>query len=88
MASDILPPLPPLDGDLLLEVYTHSSLYYEGRPIVEEYGDSERLAVLGSEVLNLAIAQRLFNKRPMMTAAEAKVSTVNHSDRYLATNLL
>lgn len=61
-----LPYLPPLEGDLLLDVFTHSSLDYEGKPQNEAYGDNKRLADLGAKVLDMAITQRLFNKKPLL----------------------
>lgn len=70
-----LPFLPKLDGTILLDVYTHSSLDYVGKPVNEEYGDNKRLADLGSCILNLAITQRLFSKRPMLSADEIAVGS-------------
>ncbi|KAG6337068.1 hypothetical protein ID866_2021 [Astraeus odoratus] len=61
------PPLPPLEGDLLLEVFYH-------RSIKRAEGDEnvERLAELGFSVLNMVIVYSLFSKRPVLAAHELK----------------
>jgi len=62
------PPLPKLDGDVILEVFTHRSLRFPGAPLDQdsEYGGNERLAVLGEKVLEAAVTDTLFRKRPML----------------------
>ncbi|KAG5342030.1 hypothetical protein C0989_005710 [Termitomyces sp. Mn162] len=66
-----LPPLPKIEGDvdLLLDVYTHSSLRY-GVSMNEEYGDTDRLAELGHRILDLAVTFHYFSKRPILPATE------------------
>jgi dsRNA-specific ribonuclease len=63
-----LPSLPKLSADVILEVFTHRSLRFPGAPINEdsEYGDNERLAILGEKVLETAITDTLFRKKPML----------------------
>ncbi|KAF9479708.1 hypothetical protein BDN70DRAFT_834000 [Pholiota conissans] len=63
-----IPPLPRINGDLALQVFTHKSLR---RPNVSpaDYGDNERLADLGRTMCEFAITQALFEYRPMMRAA-------------------
>ena len=75
MAS--LPPLPKLTGEIILEVFTHRSLRFPGAPINEdsEYGDNERLAILGEKALETAVTDTLFRKRPMLKAHEIEVRT-------------
>ena len=70
-----LPAAPKLRGDIILEVFTHKSLRFPGAPINEdsEFGDNERLAVLGEKVLELAVTFALFNKRPILKAEEIEV---------------
>ena len=70
-----LPPLPKLTGDIILDVFTHRSLRFPGAPISEdsEYGDNERLAVLGEKALETAVTDTLFKKRPMLKAADIEV---------------
>ena len=70
-----LPAAPKLRGDIILEVFTHKSLRFPGAPINEdsEFGDNERLSVLGEKVLELAVTFALFNKRPMLKAEEIEV---------------
>lgn len=70
MSNPTVPQLPQLEGDLLLDIFTHSSLDYHGKPVNETYGDNRRLADLGEKVLYLTVTQRLFDKRPMYTSTE------------------
>ncbi|KAJ3554645.1 hypothetical protein NM688_g2999 [Phlebia brevispora] len=67
-----LPPIPKLSGDIILTVFTHRSLRFPGALIDEDsdYGDNERLAVLGEKVLETAVTDTLFKKRPMLKATE------------------
>ena len=48
-----MPPIPKLNGEVLLDVFTHRSLRFEGAPTDEtsEYGDNMRLATLGEALL-------------------------------------
>lgn len=73
-----LPPIPKLNGDIILDVYTHRSLRFPGAPLDQdsEYGGGERLAVLGEKVLEAAVTDALFRKRPMMKGTEIDVSSV------------
>jgi ribonuclease-3 len=57
-------------------VYAHSSLHYEGKPVNEEYGDNQRLAILGEAVLSMAVTQRLFSKKPLKSAETIVVSII------------
>lgn len=41
-----------------------------------EYGDNIRLAVLGEKVLECAVTDTLFKKRPMLKADEIEVRSV------------
>ncbi|PCH33926.1 hypothetical protein WOLCODRAFT_22338 [Wolfiporia cocos MD-104 SS10] len=70
MDTPPLTPVPQLHGDIILEVFTHKSLRFPGAPTNEdsEYGDSERLSLLGEKVLEVAITFALFNKRPLLKA--------------------
>jgi len=67
-----LPTAPKLRGDIILEVFTHKSLRFPGAPTNEdsEFGDNERLSVLGAKVLETAVTSALFGKRPMLKADE------------------
>ncbi|KIP12063.1 hypothetical protein PHLGIDRAFT_114115 [Phlebiopsis gigantea 11061_1 CR5-6] len=67
-----LPTLPKLTGEIILEVFTHRSLRFPGAPIDEdsEHGDNERLAVLGEKVLEAAVTDTLFRKRPMLKGSD------------------
>lgn len=70
-----LPTIPKLTGEIILEVFTHRSLRFPNAPIDEdsEYGDSERLAVLGEKVLEAAVTDTLFRKKPMMKGGDIEV---------------
>lgn len=67
-----LPPLPKIEGDvdLFLDVFTHNSLRMQSAPMNEEYGNTDRLAVLGATVLRLAIATHFFRKKPQLSAED------------------
>jgi len=64
-----VPPLPPINNDLLLQVFTHKSLR---RPNVSpnHYGDNERLSDLGETAFELTMTNILFGKRPFLNASE------------------
>jgi len=63
------PPLPALEGELLLEVFSYRSSKYTP----DGHESSERLAELGSSVLNMVIVYTLFSKRPLISGHELKV---------------
>ncbi|KAI6031463.1 hypothetical protein BKA83DRAFT_4200699 [Pisolithus microcarpus] len=63
-----IPPLPALDADTQLEIFTHRSIRYT--PDGQESVD--RLAELGSSVLSMAIVHALFSKQPKLAAEELK----------------
>ena len=69
------PAAPHLRGETILDVFTHRSLRLPGAQMDEdsEFGDNERLAVLGEKVLELAVTFALFNKRPMLKGEEIEV---------------
>ncbi|EGN93111.1 hypothetical protein SERLA73DRAFT_64528 [Serpula lacrymans var. lacrymans S7.3] len=64
-----LPALPKIDGDLMLDVFTHRSLAHNHTDN-EDYGNTDRLARLGEDVLRMTITFCLFTKRPMLSASE------------------
>jgi hypothetical protein len=72
-----LPPLPKIEGDidLMLDVYTHSSLRMPETPMNDDYGDTPRLRELGQRVLELVVTYHLFNERPMLRQDEIQVGT-------------
>jgi len=61
-----LPYLPSLEGDILLDVYTHNSLNHEETVFNEHYGDNTRFQELGESALTLAVTNRLFLVKPML----------------------
>ena len=69
-----LPALPRIGSETILEVFTHRTLRFSGAQDDSEYGNSDRLAAIGRTVLETAITMVLFNKRPMITGDEIKVS--------------
>jgi hypothetical protein len=83
-----LPPLPKIVGDvdLLLDVYTHKSLIFGGAPMNEEYGDTDRLAELGANVLDLAVTFHFYSRKPMLSAPEIVVCPLSYP--VLSTNML
>jgi dsRNA-specific ribonuclease len=75
MAAAGLPPLPKIEGDvdLFLDVFTHNSLRMPSAPMNEEYGNTDRLAELGANVLRLAVATHFFRKKPLLQSKEINV---------------
>jgi len=69
-----LPPLPKIDGDvdLMLDVFTHSSLHPGSIQMNENYGDTLRLEDLGAQVFNLAVTVHLHNERPVLSYEEIR----------------
>ncbi|KAF9650477.1 hypothetical protein BDM02DRAFT_3092927 [Thelephora ganbajun] len=75
---DNLPPIPPIEGELMLEVYTHESLNTKpGAITTDEHGGSARLAILGKRVLESAVMTNLFRRRPMYTASQLEEMTAD-----------
>ena len=70
-----LPPFPKFDGDvdLMLDVYTHSSLR-PGASMNENYGDILRLEDIGTQVFNLAVTVHLHAERPTLNYEEIRAS--------------
>ncbi|KAH0590930.1 hypothetical protein H2248_001043 [Termitomyces sp. 'cryptogamus'] len=77
------PPLPKVSSDLVLQVFTHISLRRAGGS-AEDYGDNERLIHLGRLVLDAAVTNILFNKRPILTTQEI----ISEREAALSDNLL
>jgi len=71
-----LPPFPKIDGDvdLMLDVYTHSSLRPGPLQMNDNYGDTLRLEDLGTQVFNLAVTVHLHNERPVLSYEEIRAS--------------
>lgn len=69
------PPIPKLNGEVLLDVFTHRSLRFNGAPLdsTSEYGDNMRLAVLGDAIMRASVIDTLFRKRPMLTSTQIEV---------------
>src|ERR1700722_19681427 len=61
--SGHVPGIPQIKGDIILEVFTHSSLH----------GNNERLAERGKTILEAVITRLLFDKRPLLNASEMRV---------------
>ena len=66
-----LPPLPPVQSEAAVAIFVHSSL----KSLVpnETFGDADRLSFIGRHVLNMAVAESLIEKKPMMSALELEV---------------
>jgi len=78
MAAASPPPLPKIAGDvdLFLDVFTHNSLRMHNAPMNEEYGNTDRLALLGATVLRLVVATHFFRKKPQLNSKEINVSAL------------
>ncbi|KAF9076105.1 hypothetical protein BDP27DRAFT_1313907 [Rhodocollybia butyracea] len=66
--STSLPPLPQLNGQILLQVLTHRSLRRFDQ--LSEDFDNERLSELGENALAIAISIALFHRRPVLSGKE------------------
>lgn len=66
----MVPPLPPLHGDLMLDVFTHRALTGGVLNDHTPHGNSDRLAQLGKSVLNTIVTYILFAERPMLSGEE------------------
>ncbi len=66
-----LSPLPPVQSEAALAIFVHSSIKSSAQN--DNFGDGERLAFIGRQVLGMAIAEVLFEKRPMLDAMELEV---------------
>jgi len=76
MSNDSLPPIPTIrDADMQLAVFTHHSLS-RGDDANDQWGDTDRLAVLGEKVMEMAIATELFRRRPMLSKPDMEVSSI------------
>ena len=75
---DNLPPLPPIEGELILEVYTHESLNVKPGAITNDaHGGSSRLIALGEKILEAAVMANVFQRPPMHTASRLNVSHIS-----------
>jgi dsRNA-specific ribonuclease len=71
-----VPPLPQLTGDIILEVFTHKSIQFDGPN--SEFGDNTRLAELGGQALQMVVTRTLFDlKEPMLNVSEIAVSSIS-----------
>lgn len=79
VTNDKFPPLPMLQGEMLLEVYTHKSL---GK--LAGLKDNERYVVLGTKAFELAVTQCVFRQFPHYSSKEIEVcfSTI-YPDQFL-----
>jgi hypothetical protein len=68
-----LPPLPRLDGETQLIVFTHPSIFtLESKPIEDDdeadvLGDRLRLSMLGGAVLDTLVTSALFHFQPLLS---------------------
>ncbi|KAG0707444.1 hypothetical protein DFH29DRAFT_895777 [Suillus ampliporus] len=69
---DMVPPLPQLHGDLMLDVFTHRALTQGFLNDQTPHGNSDRLAQLGQSVLNTIVMYILFAERPMLSGEDLK----------------
>jgi dsRNA-specific ribonuclease len=60
----LVPSLPKIKGDIILEVFTHPSLR----------GNNARLAALGRAILSSTVTYLLYQKTPTLDASEIIVS--------------
>lgn len=71
--------IPPLHGDIILQIFTHKSLDFPGSS-QKVFGDNARLAELGQQALELAVTHTLFHlKHPMLAKEEIAVRCLHSS---------
>ncbi|KAJ7597474.1 hypothetical protein C8J56DRAFT_851701 [Mycena floridula] len=73
MSQANLPPLPTINGDvdLVLDLYTHSSIsQMMATGLNEDYGDVPRLAEIGRTAVDFALNAHYYFKRPFLTAQQ------------------
>jgi dsRNA-specific ribonuclease len=66
-----IPPLPAVQSEAALAIFVHSSL--KSMVQNDKFGDADRLAFIGRNVLHMAVAEALFEKKPMLSAVELEV---------------
>jgi dsRNA-specific ribonuclease len=66
-----IPPIPPVQSEAALAIFVHSSLKSMAQN--DNFGDADRLAFIGRNVLTMAVAEVLFEKKPMLGAVELEV---------------
>ncbi|EEB89473.1 hypothetical protein MPER_12423 [Moniliophthora perniciosa FA553] len=63
---------PKIEGDLMLDVHTHKSLRKPGMQNTD-WGDTERLALLGEKIMDMVVYAYFFKKgNPMRTAEQIR----------------
>ncbi|KIY53706.1 hypothetical protein FISHEDRAFT_68641 [Fistulina hepatica ATCC 64428] len=72
-----LPPRPELgDSDMLLDVFSHSSVKFALAPADDfkgSWGNAERLTEIGGKVLELVVTAHWFQHQPMLEVQDLKV---------------
>jgi dsRNA-specific ribonuclease len=73
------PPIPKIDNDvdLMLDIFTHSSLRHPSAPLNDDYGDTARLADLGAKILDAVVSYHFFVHKPNKTAVEIQEERTN-----------
>ncbi|KAK0505693.1 hypothetical protein EDD18DRAFT_1120294 [Armillaria luteobubalina] len=68
------PPLPKIHGDnnIILDVYSHSSVQPAGGVWDREYGNPERLAELGKRTLDLVVTAHFFHVNSDLSAGDIR----------------
>lgn len=66
-----MPPLPPVQSEAALAIFVHSSLKSLAQN--DNFGDADRLAFIGRQVLSMAVSEVLFEKKPMLSALDLEV---------------
>lgn len=74
LSMNNIPALPPIDGDLILDVLTRQPQRNSSSPPDDtEHGGAERLAELGNTVLSMTIMYILFQQTPLVSASDLTV---------------
>ncbi|KAM5543394.1 hypothetical protein V8D89_002645 [Ganoderma adspersum] len=83
------PPPPRIQGEAMLEIFVHRSIRFPGAPLNTEtaYGDADRLTAIGSKILEAAYVSILFDRRPLLNAADLETEfgkLAENVDRWVA----
>ncbi|KAI8977744.1 hypothetical protein BD414DRAFT_524369 [Trametes punicea] len=77
MATNLIPPAPPLPGEARLEIFVHPEGLPPNRPLEEnnKFSDARRLELLGTKMLELAYMDVLRTRWAGATAQQLKPSS-------------
>lgn len=76
MSAKPLPPLPSLENKLYVEVFSHRSIRHGRYKAHPQYGDSDRLSIMGETAVHYSVVEDLFRSKEKMSSEAIKVSVL------------